>query len=195
MPKKTYISSMLLIGALLSINSYGATPTKTPSDNPSDINKDSSIYTQKMDVLTRDLQLTQAENAILAEKLKAAKLHYDINNIGEERNTPITAPLRQNQPEILHANSLQVQRAEPFFQLERITGALSHPSAWIYFNGTIAEVKKGGKLVGSWSVKSISPNSVVIVNTTSNETKQLYLASQNTNNKYADSSKNINSDQ
>ncbi len=139
-------------------------------------------YAKELDRLNKQLQLIVAENAISDQRLKAVEINKKINsaNAGSLGET-MTASHVPSHTEHAAISQTLAYAEVGYFALQRITGSLSNPTAWIAFNNSVAQVQTGDQLNNDWKVKSISPSTVVLENPTTHKTMQLYLAKANSN--------------
>ena len=139
-------------------------------------------YAKELDRLNKQLQLIAAENAISDQRLKAVEINKKINsaNAGSMGET-MTASKVTSQTEHASISQTSAYVEVGYFALQRITGSLSNPTAWIAFNNSVAQVQTGDQLNNDWKVKSISPSTVLLENPTTHKTMQLYLAKPNSN--------------
>lgn len=148
-------------------------------------------YAKKLDELNKQLQLLSAQNAISSQQLKAAEIKKDINkasgSYSRNANVVVQSNVAQTQNEQSNQNKPTNTVITPqvtdssitYFSLQKISGSLNNPTAFIAFNGSVAQVKKGDALANGWQVQKILPNTVMLENKGSGKvakTMQLYLA-------------------
>jgi|LauGreDrversion4_2_1035121.scaffolds.fasta_scaffold130718_1 hypothetical protein len=98
-------------------------------------------YAKELDRLNKQLQLIAAENAISDQRLKAVEINKKINathagSLGEI----MTASNVPSHTEHAAISQTSAYAEVGYFSLQRITGSLSNPTAWIAFNNSVAQV-------------------------------------------------------
>ncbi|WP_203249697.1 hypothetical protein [Cysteiniphilum marinum] len=156
--------------------------TQSKSDTSDSVN-----YAQELDRLNKELQLISAQNAISDERLKAVEIQRKINgnNVSNNGYLPVVNTAAVSSPSSRDRGDQLITGQTPqysqigYFALQKISGSLQNPTAWIAFNNSVAQVKVGDSLAQDWQVKSISFNKVILEQTGTQKTMQLYVAENN----------------
>lgn len=148
--------------------------TKTTESNP----------TAQIDQLTQQMQLEKANNELLSEQVKSAKLQADLSNIqahGDVADSSIQPSFSNDQASahigvVSNATKPRITGYIQGFKLLQVSGNANNPTAFIQYQGSVAQVQNGDVIADNWTVKRITSAYVLLENKAKKMTQKLYVA-------------------